>query len=81
MNVIFSRDSQKVLARLDSPTKQRIKQGILKLPGGNVKPLKGTQGIYRLRIGAWRILFSHIGDDFFIRDIGPRGDIYKGDFE
>ena len=78
MNVVFSKGAAKVLSRLDAPAKQRIKQGIQGIPNGDIKPLRGAQGIYRLRVGDWRILFSTTNDEIYIRDIGPRGDVYKG---
>ncbi|MCL2079919.1 MAG: type II toxin-antitoxin system RelE/ParE family toxin [Oscillospiraceae bacterium] len=79
MTIVYSKDTAKALSRMDAPTKQRIKQGIQNIPGGDIKPLKGTKGTNRLRIGDWRILFSYMKEDeVFIRNIGSRGDVYKG---
>ena len=79
MNITYSRASVKVINSMDKATKQRIKAGIEKIPNGDIKPLKGISGTYRLRVGDWRILFSYPEDDaILIEKIGPRGDVYKG---
>lgn len=79
MNIIYSRASVKVINSMDKATKQRIKDGIEKIPQGDIKPLKGNQGTYRLRVGDWRILFSYPENDtILIEKIGPRGGVYKG---
>lgn len=43
----------------------------------NVKIMQGTDDIYRYRIGDFRILFSVIGKNLYVIEIGSRGDIYK----
>ena len=79
MNITYSRASVKVINSMDKATKQRIKAGIEKIPKGDIKPLKGSSGTYRLRVGDWRILFSYPEDGtILIEKIGPRGDVYKG---
>ena len=45
----------------------------------DIKPLKGFENAYRLRIGKYRILYR-IDDGallIFVTDAGSRGDIYK----
>ncbi len=79
MQITYSRAAVKVINGMDRAAKQRIKAGIEKLPKGDVKPLQGSKGSYRLRVGDWRILFSYPEDDIIlIEKIGPRGDVYKG---
>lgn len=79
MNVAYSRAAVKVINSMDKATKQRIKAGIEKIPKGDIKPLKGSAGTYRLRVGDWRILFSYPEHDkILIEKIGPRGGVYKG---
>ena len=41
---------------MDSRTKQRMKTAIEGIPAGDIKPLKGNSGSYRLRVGGWRII-------------------------
>lgn len=78
MNITYSRASVKVINSMDKATKQRIKAGIEGIPKGNIKPLRGSPGTYRLRVGDWRILFSYPEDGIIlIEKIGPRGDVYK----
>jgi len=74
----YSKQAAKYLNSQDKSAQQRIREGIERIPEGDIKPLRGAPGTYRLRVGDWRILFSNMGDDVYIRDIGPRGEIYKG---
>lgn len=51
MQITYSRASVKVINSMDRSTKQRIKVALEKLPDGDVKPLKGSPGTFRLRVG------------------------------
>ena len=73
----YSKQANKTINNLDRPSKQRIKKSIEKIPKGDIKPLKGTKDIFRLRVGDWRILFSFLDGGIYIRKIEPRGDVYK----
>jgi len=75
----YSKQAAKYISTLDRTSKQRIKEGCEKIPKGDIKPLKGAPGVYRLRVGDWRILFSYIeSKNVYVREIKPRGGIYKG---
>jgi mRNA interferase RelE/StbE len=75
---VYSKQAAKVLNGMEAPTQQRIRQGIEKIPDGDIKPLQGyTDGRKRLRIGKYRIVFNIEGEILRIMDIGSRGDIYK----
>ena len=79
MDINYSKAAVKVINSMDRPTKQRIRAAIEKIPEGDIKPLQGTKGSYRLRVGSWRILFSYPAHDMIlIEKIGPRGEVYKG---
>ena len=79
MEIRYAKAAVKVINSMDRPTKQRIKAAIEKIPDGDIRPLRGTEGTYRLRVGGWRILFSYPeADTVLIEKIGPRGEIYKG---
>ena len=79
MEISYSKAAVKVINGLDRPTKQRMKAAIEKLPEGDVKPLRGSKGTFRLRVGDWRILFSCPDyDTILIEKIAPRGEVYKG---
>jgi mRNA interferase RelE/StbE len=75
----FSRNAAKYVSKLDKPSKDRIRNGIERIPEGDIVPLEGSGGSFRLRIGSWRVIFSWVSDDqILIEKIGSRGDIYKG---
>ena len=80
MEISYSKSAVKVINGMDRPTKQRIRAAIEKIPEGDIKkPLQGSKGSYRPRVGEWRILFSYPAHDIIlIEKIGPRGEIYKG---
>ena len=79
MRIDYSRASVKVINSMDKATKQRIRAAIEGIPEGDIRPLRGCSGTYRLRVGGWRILFSYPEHDtILIEKVGPRGDVYKG---
>lgn len=79
MNIQYSKQSVKAINAMDKPTKQRIRTAIESLPNGDIKPLKGSKGSYRLRVGDLRIIFSYPAKDTaLIEKIKPRGEAYKG---
>ena len=43
----------------------------------NVKRLKGSVSLLRLRVGSYRVLFAEDENALTIVDIGPRGSIYE----
>ena len=76
---IYSKQAAKYIGGLDASSQQRIRQGISKIPLGDIKPLQGVPGNYRLRIGNWRILFDYAEENIIrIKKISPRGQVYKG---
>ena len=79
MHITYSKAAVKAIAAMDKKTKQRIKEAIEGIPGGDIKPLRGSATLYRLRVGSRRIVFSYpnIGT-VLIERIAPRGDVYKG---
>lgn len=81
MNIQYGKSAVKVISDMDSSTKQRIKQGIEGIPAGDIKPLQGYSGYYRLRVGKWRIIFNYPDSTtVMISKIATRGDAYKGGF-
>lgn len=81
--LIYHREVVKFIARQEKQIQERIAQGLKGLltipPTGDIKPMKGYVGLYRLRIGTLRILFEVNHDEkvVFIRTIDSRGGIYK----
>ena len=79
MEYELSKQAAKAFQKMDKPTKLRVKNGIEAIPDGDIKPLKGFKGSYRLRIGDWRVLFSYVDTEtILIEKIAPRGQVYKG---
>ena len=79
MDIQYSKRSVKTIGGMDRPTKKRIKAAIEAIPNGDIKPLKGSDGSYRLRVGDWRIIFSYPAkESILIEKIAPRGEVYKG---
>ena len=79
MEISYAKAAVKVINGMDKATKQRVRTAIEKIPAGDIKPLKGSNGSFRLRVGSWRILFSYPEYNIIlIEKIGPRGDVYKG---
>jgi len=81
MKVVLSPKAAKYLKGMNEPGKGRIIRALEKLPQGDVKALQGVPGLYRLRIGDWRVVFSYPAQDsILVERIAPRGEIYKGGF-
>ncbi len=84
-HIEFKRAAKKYLLSLDRKTQVRILNAIQGLaqfpPVGDLKPLEGREGKFRLRVGGYRVIYSYGRDGEIIivtiEDIGPRGDIYK----
>lgn len=47
----------KTVKRLPRPDRERLLDAISVLPAGDVRPLKGLPGEWRLRVGDWRVRF------------------------
>lgn len=83
MTIVYASAARKALKHLDATTRNRIIgriDGLAKIPpDGDIKPLKGTNGLYRLRVGVWRIVFSYPErNTALIERVAPRGEVYKG---
>ena len=81
LTIQYSKAAVKAISSMEHKTKQRIKQAIENIPAGDIKPLTGYAGYYRLRVGGWRIIFNYSGSDTLLIDkIAPRGGAYKRGF-
>ena len=79
MKIEYSKAAVKFIGTMDKKTKQRVKAAIEKIPDGDIKPLRGSNALYRLRVGSLRIVFSYPDSEtVLIERIAPRGDVYKG---
>ncbi len=86
MEIKYSRDSLKFLAKMEKKIVQRIREAIQKLtltpPQGDIKTMQGyNDGRLRLRVGKYRIVYRYDNENskvyIFVIDIDSRGDIYK----
>ena len=81
--VRIRRSALNYLNKLDVPSHRRLAAAIEGLaevpPTGDIRPLTGQTGAYRLRVGGFRLLFhiDHQQEIIFVDTIGSRGDIYK----
>lgn len=70
------------MAKQEKAAQGRIVQALKGLlvipPNGDIKTMKGRQGLYRLRIGSYRILFEILHKEklIYIQAIDFRGGIY-----
>jgi mRNA interferase RelE/StbE len=78
----FSKDAFKTYKKLAASIKKRTDKVLLKLLKGDkidLKPIKGTEDTFRIRIGSFRVLVKKITEDkvYLVFKIGSRGDIYQ----
>lgn len=79
----YHKSALKFLAKQGKTVQDRISIGLRGIqeipPEGDISSMKGHEGLYRLRVGTFRVLFriDHIEKEIYIEAIGSRGDIYK----
>ena len=80
--IVYSRGALKALRRIDRRTAERIVLKIEQLArdpeslANNVTAMKGGEGLMRLRVGDWRVIYR----DWVIVNvvkIAPRGSAYE----
>ena len=79
MTITYTASVKKDLRGMDAKTALRIRDKIRQLendPRTNVRKLEGREG-FRLRVGAFRVLFLRDGDTITVRAIAPRGKAYR----
>lgn len=83
LELVISKSAKKFVQKMDQPTKKRLKRTIDKIrevpPVGDITSLKNGEGVLRLRVGTFRILFYQdlINNELVVIDIDNRGDVYK----
>lgn len=79
--IFIEKLAEKFITKLPQPEKERVLKAIYHLPEGDIKRLKGKRcaGMYRLRVGDYRIIYTIDGEKLIIcvADAGNRGQIYK----
>ena len=79
--ILIKKRAKKFIDRLPATEKARVVRAIERLPEGeDIKSLKGYEGILRLRVGAYRIIYEVDNNKLIVIviDAGNRGQIYKG---
>jgi len=81
MQVLLHKIPEKYLDRLNEPDNGHIKKALKGLekepPEGDIKPIVGQPGHFRLTIGSYRALFRFENDHIFITHLDPRGQVYS----
>ena len=80
MKILIDKPAMKFLAKQPKPQQERLLRAIYKLPTeGDIKTMTGHDGLYRLRVGSYRVLFTIENAILTVRvlQIGNRGDVYK----
>jgi len=82
MEVRFQPKAARQLGRLPANVARLIRFKIGQLTtdpaalANNIKALKGEPGMFRLRVGDWRVIYSEDGVVIEIIRIAPRGSAY-----
>lgn len=79
MKIHFTKKSHKEYLDLPLNYKKLVDRTLERLESGipvDIKPIKGTNDTYRIRIGRYRMLFIRIKPDILIVKIKIRDDVY-----
>ena len=80
--ILYTPSAAKALRRMDSTTRARIEGKIEQLAAepaalaNNVKALRGVAGVYRLRVGDWRVLYTDDHVVLNVLKVASRGSVY-----
>jgi mRNA-degrading endonuclease RelE of RelBE toxin-antitoxin system len=82
MRVLLRPIARKYLERLNEPIKGRMIAAAFhdlskEPPEGDITPMIGQPGYFRLRVGTYRALFRYEDDIIFVTNIDLRGQVYK----
>ena len=77
--IIILKTARKFIEKQTPQKQKHILQAIMNLPQGDIKPLRGHNGIFRLRVNDVRIIYSIDNETITITVInaGNRGQIYN----
>ncbi len=82
--VVLAKPAWKTYDKADKETRRRLGKCFEELEknplwGGSTRPLTGKlKGLYRFRVGDWRVIYRPLGDKMTVEIIAilPRGDAY-----
>lgn len=77
--IVIEKRAQKFIRKQPRPQQERLLRAISKLPDGDVKQLQGNEGLFRLRVGTYRIIYTIDNNRLVITviDAGNRGQVYQ----
>lgn len=75
----ITKKALKFIQKQPKPIRELLLRAISNLPAGDVKALQGHNGLFRLRVGNYRIIYTMDNDQLIICviDAGNRGQIYN----
>ena len=81
MIVLLHHTADKYLERLNPADRERVKAALKKLekepPEGDIISVSGQPGLFRTRVGSYRILWRTKDKAILVTHIDPRGQVYK----
>lgn len=78
--IIIKKKAKKFIDALPQNDRKRVVTAIEQLPNGsNIKPMKCHEGLFRLRVGSYRIIYTvdHGELIVYVIDADNRGQIYN----
>jgi len=79
--VLYTARAQRDIAQLDADTRERIRGAMERCsdrPFEYVRKMAGpTLGMYRVRVGAWRVICDIHEDRIVVLRVGHRREIYR----
>lgn len=82
--ILLGPKAERAFRKLSARDRDRVRAALLKLeedplharPGVDIKALRGTKRLFRVRIGSWRAVYGIDGGDVIVTDLFPRGKGY-----
>lgn len=78
--IVYDKPAVKFIKKQPPEQQRRILEAVHRLPDdGDRKQLKGHSGLYRLRVGTYRIIYTVDNGKLIVQviDAGNRGQIYS----
>lgn len=78
--IVIEKPALKFLQKQSQAQRARLLKAIQGLPDhGDIKPMSGHTGLFRLRVGTYRVIYTVEHDLLIVRVLtaGNRGDVYK----
>jgi len=79
--VVIEKPARKFILKQPRDQQERLLKALYKLPlEGDIFPMRGVKGQYRVRIGTYRAVYDLHNDILTVQviKVDNRGDVYKG---